>query len=316
MLNDLYFKLCEEFPPNENALYGLPVATNCLNWLAIDSSAFPALFLPVCKDDLRPDIVLRSVEVLFSRDCTITTIGEETHEGCFSLVRLKENDPDIVRLFLRILEERFPMSDFHISNAAIAINIQKVAELFDREDGDTRDLIGLWGELYIISRTEIVDAAVRCWSRQKTAKHDFVSESFVLDIKTTLKVPPKHRFSLEQLRPKGTIEAYVASLCVIEVQTGKTVGSLVDAIAARMVDQKLRSVFLTQCLEKGGRELYSNDLMLKNYPDNDAIAVFRAQDIPVPRIGSDDPIENIRFDIDLSKVQSISNHYSKAIFAF
>lgn len=313
---DLYKKLCEEYPQNENALFGLPVATNYLNWLAIDTNAFPALLLSVCKDDFRPDIVLRSVEVLFSRDCTIATKGKEVHEGCFSLIRLKENDPDIVRLFLRILEESFPTSTLYISNATIATSIQRVAELFDREDGDTRNLIGLWGELYLISLTEAVDSTVRCWSRQKTAKHDFVSESFVLDVKTTLKVPPKHRFSLEQLRPKGTVEAYIASFCAIEVQTGLTVGSLVDTIAARMVDQKLRSVFLTQCLEKGGRDLYNNDLVLQNYPNNDAITLFRAQDIPVPQIGLDDPIENIRFDIDLSKVQSISSRFSDAILEF
>ena len=163
-------------------------------WLAIDAQAFPALLLPARAEDLRPDITLRAVDALFSRTCVIDTDTPDLHEGCYSLVRLKESDPAIVRLFLRILEESFCKRTPPNTNAEIAARVQQLAALFSRIEDNARDLIGLWGELTVIAHARNTDAAVRCWSTRKTAKYDFVAERFVLDVKTTTKPTPKHRF--------------------------------------------------------------------------------------------------------------------------
>lgn len=316
MLTILYSTLCQTAPQDDSALFGLPLELDYPYWLAIDSQSHPALLLPARTDDLRPDISLRAVEVLFSRACTIDTKENQSHQGCYSLVRLKENDPAIVRLFLRILEERFCTPNPPATNSGIAASIQQVAALFSRVEGNKRDLIGLWGELHVITSVSDIDSAVRCWSSRKTAKYDFISNTFVLDVKTTTKSWPQHRFSFDQLRPSGIFSVFIVSLCVIEVQSGQTVGVLMDSVAARIVDQDLRSAFLTQCLEKGGRNLYDSDLALQTYPENAGLAIYRASDIPVPQIGARDPIENVRFDVDLSTISCVPETEMKTILAF
>lgn len=317
MLTNLYPTLCKTVPQDDSSLFGLPVALeDHAYWLAIDSQAYPALLLPARADDLRPDISLRAVEVLFTRVCVIDTKECQSHQGCYSLVRLKENDPAIVRLFLKILEERFCVPNPPVTNSEIAANIQQVAALFSRVEVNTRDLIGLWGELHVITSALDIDSAVQCWSSRKTAKYDFVAETLVLDVKTTTKSWPQHRFSLDQLRPSSTFDAFILSLCVVEVQSGQTVGVLMDSVAARIVDHDLRSAFLTQCLAKGGRDLYGSDLALQTYPENAGLAIFRASDIPVPQIRACDPIENVRFDVDLSTISPVSDAEIEAILAF
>lgn len=316
MLTDLYPTLCQAIPQDDSALFGLPIATDHPYWLTIDSQAYPALLLPARTDDLRPDISLRAVDVLFSRACVIDTEERQSQQGCYSLVRLKENEPALVRLFLKILEERFCAPNPPATNSEIAASIQQVAALFSRVESNTRDLIGLWGELHVISNAADIDAAVRCWSSRRTAKYDFVSDYFVLDVKTTTKSRPQHRFSLDQLRPSGAFEAFIASLCVIEVQSGQTVGALMDSVATRIHDHDLRSAFLTQCLAKGGRDLYNSNLRLQTYPDNAGPALFRASDIPVPQIRANDPIENVRFDVDLSTISPAADAEMEAILAF
>ena len=316
MLTDLYPTLCQTIPQDDLTLFGLPVATDYPYWLTIDSQAHPALLLPARADDLRPDILLRAVDVLFSRTCVIDTEKHQSQRGCYSLIRLKENDPALVRLFLKILEERFCAPNPPATNSEVAASIQQVAALFSQVENNTRDLIGLWGELHVISNAVDIDAAVRCWSSRRTAKYDFVSEHFVLDVKTTTKSRPQHRFSFDQLRPSGPFEAFVASLCVTEVQSGQTVGALMDSVAARIEDQGLRSAFLTQCLAKGGRDLYDSNLRLQTYPDNAGPALFRASEIPVPQVRACDPIENVRFDVDLSTVSPVVDAEAEEILAF
>lgn len=316
MLTDLYPTLCQTIPEDGAALFGMPVLGDYPYWLAIDSQAFPALLLPARVDDLRPDITLRAVDALFSRTCVIDTDTPDAHEGCYSLIRLKESDPAIVRLFLRVLEESFCTTSPPTTNAEIAARIQQVAALFSRIEDNTRDLIGLWGELTVIAHAQNTDAAVRSWSTRKTAKYDFVAEHFVLDVKTTLKSVPQHRFSLDQLRPSGSFEAYIASLCVIEVQSGQTVAELMETLAARISDNELRSAFLIQCLTKGGRDLYRSDLALQTYPDNASLSIFRAEEIPVPHVRASDPIENIRFDVDLSEIVPLPDQYRTSILRF
>lgn len=316
MLAELYLKLCKKIPADEAALFGLAVGGDAPFWLTIDANAFPAILLPASKDDLRPDIELRAVEALFSRACTISSDDPQTHVGCFSLIRLKDNDPDVVRLFLRIVEERFCIPNLQYDNAAIATNIQQIAALFSHMDDNTRDIIGLWGELFVISRATDTDEAVQCWSTRKTAKYDFVSDTFVLDVKTTLKTAPVHRFSLEQLRPKGEFEAYIASLCLVEVSNGQTVGEFVDSLSERIIDQELRSRFLIQCLAKGGRDLYRSRLALQTYPDANTATFFDARAIPAPQISKSDPIENVRFDIDLSGISPVPADQRDKIIQF
>lgn len=316
MLTDLYPTLCQMIPEDGAPLFGLPVDGDYPYWLAIDTQAFPSLLLPARANDLRPDITLRAVDALFSRTCVIDTATPNPHEGCYSLVCLKESDPAIVRLFLRILEERFCTTRPPTTNAEIAARVQQIAALFSRVEDNTRDLIGLWGELTVIGNAQNIDAAVRCWSTRKTAKYDFVAEHFVLEVKTTTKSVPQHRFSLDQLRPSGAFDVYIASLCVIEVQSGQTVADLVETIAARISDHDLRSSFLIQCLTKGGRDLYRSDLALQTYPDNASLSLFRAEEIPVPHMRASDPIENVRFDVDLSKITPLSDQYGALILTF
>jgi len=317
MLNELYHTLCQTMPEDgAAALFGLSLDGDYPYWLAIDSQAFPALLLPARPDDLRPDITLRAVDALFSRVCVIDTDTPDPHEGCYSLIRLKESDPAIVRLFLRILEESFCTASPTSSNAEIAARVQQVAALFSRIEDNTRDLIGLWGELTVIAHSQNTESAVSCWSTRKTAKYDFVAEHFVLDVKTTTKPGPLHRFSLDQLRPSGAFDAYIASLCVIEVQNGQTVAELMESLAARISNQDLRSAFLIQCLAKGGRDLYRSDLALQTYPDHGSLSLFRAEDIPAPHVRASDPIENIRFDVDLSGISALSEQERASVLAF
>lgn len=107
MLFEAYTGLAGRFPSGFEGLYGTQLTPNSGLWLAVDAQLFPSFLLSAVPTDARSDIELRFVSVQFSRECQIAIDDGKTVDGHFTLVRLEENDPDLVRLFLRLIEEAF-----------------------------------------------------------------------------------------------------------------------------------------------------------------------------------------------------------------
>jgi hypothetical protein len=315
MLYEIYTSLLQNFPNECDFLYGSQLEVDGL-WLSVDEQGFPCLLFDTGLSDRRNDIAFRSIDVEFSRECTIAMGESEALSGCYSIVRLNENDADIVRVFLGLLEDAFLRSNRRYSNREIGEKILELADLFSRIEDAKNDIVGLWGELYLIYRSKSVADAVRCWCRQKNAKYDFVSDGFALEVKTTLNPRRKHRFSIDQLRTHGEFDIYVASLKLVEMHSGITVSSLLEEVRAQISDDELRSDFLKQCFLKGGRDIYRSDLKLRLYPDDSSLSIFQAVDIPVPNIDPSDPIDNVRFDVDLSGIVAIDGEHRARILNF
>lgn len=282
----------------------------------MDGDAYPSLLFSAQRDDTRNDIELLSVSAHFSRDCEIEGVGGVRATGIFSVVRLNENDPDTTRMLLRLLEEVFRQRDARYTNKDIAARIQQLSELFKLIVESIGDVVGLWGELYIMSQSNNLELAVQRWCQSKNAKYDFVTDYFALEAKTTMLSRRKHRFSLEQLRPNGDFQVYVASLLVVEISSGRTAAELMEALYGQLSDPDLRANFINQCIVKGGSHLYRNEIKLGVFPDKSSLKIFDASALPVPDVAGDAPIKNVRFDVDLSNLEPISQNETVTVQSF
>lgn len=256
------------------------------------------------QSDTRNDIELRFVGVQFARECEIGVDGGGHANGTFSIVRLEENDPDLVRVFLRLLEETFCGDALTpLTNREISERILELANLFSQLEHSAKDLLGLWGELLIISRAADPAAAAQRWCLDQNAKYDFVCDGFALEVKTTLKSSRVHRFALAQLRPNGELAIYVASIQAIQAHGGTTVSELMDRILEVITDAELRRSFLTLCLLKGGEDIYKSGLRLQLLSTEGGVAYFAASNIPVPFVDAMSPVSNVKFDVCLDYLQ-------------
>lgn len=317
MLFDTYSALVTSAPLSRSHLYGAPTNAKGGMWLAITEQAFPCLVIPARSGDFRSDIALHSIDVEFSRRCEIMAEdAEEIVEGTYTVIRLNDAEPDMVRLFLRLLDEAFCRGNDEFGNRQIGDKILSIADLFSRLDSSTGDLVGLWGELHLIAESSSVISAVQSWCSHKQAKYDFVCSAFVIEVKTTLRPTRQHRFSLEQLRPASDLQIYVASLQVIEVPSGKTVPESIECIVDQIENEDLRSAFLHRCIAKGGRDLYRSTLSLQCFPGGASLVMLRASDIPVPTLANGSPISQVRFDVDLTNVPSLQGGKIAGILAF
>ncbi|MFB9147275.1 PD-(D/E)XK motif protein [Halomonas alkalicola] len=316
MFFEFYESLVSEFPDGCDQLLGQPLAADNSLWLSVDGDTCPSLLFSVRRDAPRSDIELRSISIRFSRDCVIEDASGVGASGIYTIVRLNENDPDIIRMFLRVFEESFRVRGRYYTNKEISIRILELADLFEKVEGSIGDVVGLWGELYILSRSSNLAAAVHSWCCHKKAKYDYVADGFVLEAKTTVRSKRKHRFSLEQLRPAGGFSVYVASLAVVEVNSGKSASEFMDELCIKISDDELRARFLAQCLVKGGRDIYRNSLKLSAFPDQTSLVMFSSLNIPVPEVGQALPIENVRFDVDLTGIAPISSREMDEVLEF
>lgn len=130
MLFETYARLLGDFPEGCDQLFGEPLSSDGSLWLSVDGDAYPSLLFRSRRDDLRSDIELRSVSAWFSRDCVIEAPDGLSASGVYSVIRLNDNDPDIVRILLRLLEETFPEDRAPYANKDIAAQILELANLF------------------------------------------------------------------------------------------------------------------------------------------------------------------------------------------
>lgn len=316
MFYEVYAQLVQKFPASCGYLYGRALAPNGNLWLSVDEHARPYLLFQAGPDKQNSDIELRSVAVEFSRQCEIALDEANTSAGCYTIIHLDNGDPDIIRTFLRLLEEAFYETERRYANKEIGEKILELADMFSEISESIGDVIGLWGELYVIESAKNVAAAAQCWCKHKNAKYDFVSDGFALEVKSTLAAKRKHRFSMEQLRPGSDFDVYVASLTLIDSHSGRTVSVLLDSLCQQIPDRELRNAFVTQCIAKGGSDIYRSNLRLGVLPNQKSLSLYRALDIPVPQVILTDPIDNVRFDVDLSSVSPLDTSQHALLLSF
>lgn len=306
MLFEAYQELSRRFPDACQHLFGSKIDSTQGLWLSLDAQGQPYLLFEMAEDDGQPDLKLKAVEVRFACPCDIQLQDGSALCGTYTVVSLANDDPDIIRVFLRLLEEAFLAPGADHSAAAVRDQILAIADLFTQLDDDLQDAVGLWGELHIIRTAQNLNAAVRAWSSSARARYDFATEHFALEVKTTLKSARQHRFSLEQLRSNEEIQVYVASILLTELPGGETVSELIDEIYNMLDDSETSAAFFHQCLRKGGVDIYTSELRLSVRPYVVSIKIFDSLSIPVPNIEGTLLIKNVRFDVLIDSIAPIS----------
>jgi hypothetical protein len=316
MLFEIYQRLLNTFPKDCENLYGEAIENTDAIWLAVGSEGYPHLMFPVSGITDESDLKFRFIDVQFSRECYISDTSSNDQSGSFTLIKLKDDDPDVIRVFLRLLEETFFNASENLDNRFIRKEVLHLIELFSKITFDKSNLIGLWGELFTISNAADIEKAVSCWCSSENAKYDFVTRDFMLEVKTSLKSSRLHSFSLEQLRPSTDANVYIASILIAEVPSGLLLSQLIDQISASISDLDERRAFFRLCILKGGKDIYRLTMKLKPIDTGISIAIYESAQIPVPYIDPADPISHLRFDVNLTDIIQITANDRDRVLLF
>lgn len=199
-----------------------------------------ALLFPVAGGgDLQPDLRLANLSVTNRARCRVVEGGHE-EIGEFGIVECTAVDPRTQEMFVQVIQWLLPRSG-SMSVEALRRLVDSLVRLFSTPEGVTRTTaLGLWGELWLISRSPVPEAVARAWHSTPQSRWDFAAPGIRMEVKTTTGAR-RHHFSLEQLAPPPGSRLLVASIVTAELPGGPSIADLLSTVVETCRDHDTRS---------------------------------------------------------------------------
>ena len=251
-----------------------------------------------------PSISFRYLSVQYHTTCSVN-INEVNLIDQFCIVRCDSSSPDLYELFINCISAAIESIPEDAGTKELELFISKLRDLFrSLSQPATREVSGLWAELFVIQKSTNPSAALELWHADKYDKFDFSSSTIRVEVKSTVSQIRAHEFGLEQLQP--TIEGigYVVSLKLQSITGGLGVIDLAKIIESSITNLPKLKLKLWENIAKALGEDFSKklDISFDQTYASQNIAIFLMDDIPKPERPKDTRVTSIRFVSDLSSL--------------
>lgn len=302
--------LADEVAPGRNDVYrARPIQGHLEHFIAASPAGEPTLLFPVSQETtgIAP-IFLQHLSVRPSVHCTIRS-GAGSQQGHFAIVSCSAVSIELREVFLRVGEVLLASTSEGSSSSALSSVVARLVDLFQCLQAPPKDsVIGLFGELFVISRAKSPKAALDAWHPLIESTFDFSWQCNRLEVKTTSSRVRIHDFSYEQcVAPDGTT-GLLASIQTEEVSSGKTVFELAESILMSIdndvrAEEKLHNQVartLGTSFESAA-ELRFDEVLARN-----SCRFFNLAKIPAVRADLAPGVSGVRFRSDLSQCEALS----------
>ena len=159
-----------------------------------------------------PEISLRHLSAQFHVTCRVV-VEVQALEDQFCLVSCDGATPELFELFIRCVSAAAEGIPANAGTRELEACIVQLRDLFRALAApSSRELPGLWAELYVILRCGHSAGALGLWHSDQFDRYDFSSDALCLEVKATVRGTRVHEFALEQLEPPAEGVGLVASL--------------------------------------------------------------------------------------------------------
>ena len=269
--------------------------------VGVDASGHPGIFFePKSHDGVRRRFVLSSIT--YEPDIQCQFDAEGGSRRC-AVLMCTASEAAARGLFLRLAESWLPTTPPDASGAAIDDAVARLVDLFDALVRPGRgEVLGLWGELFVIVAAEQPRELIRAWRCDPFERHDFLRSEIRLEVKTAIAMR-RHQFSLEQLEPPLGTRLIVASIVTKATAQGLTVDDLRARLIARLDDPQLAfRIDQTIATTLGDRW---NETSHQRYAADLAATTLAFYDCAsVPRVDCRLPpeVSQVRFSVEFDKL--------------
>lgn len=304
------FLTLEGGPASPDAINVLPFTDGSPHRFGVSPCGEPVFFV-CCADHMSAASVhLRLINVDFNVECCLNTDGVITL-GRFCVVRLLTRQADLVRHFVEIFDLSISSLPEKPATEQFAAEVETLVQLFSGLGRCSLSVLqGLWAELFIISRSHNPLQLVRAWHVNANDRFDFNDGTDKIEVKSSSNSGKRiHSFAVEQLNAGQSSNILVASVPVVECDTGITVRDLEDSIVKRLDDLEARIKLKSVILKVVGlpEDCDAYNVGFDSAIAKDGLAFFDSVDIPKIEV-SDIPsqVSNVHFSVDLSGVKPVS----------
>jgi hypothetical protein len=170
--------------------------------------------------------------------------------------------------------------------------------------------LGLWGELWVISKAANPDRLVVAWRGPEGEAVDFFVDGVALDVKVSRRAHVHHVSQRQIDSPVGLHKAYLLSIWVgVEPVRGTSLAELVDATVGKVSDAPalLRQIALL------GYTPLDRDQYATRFIPLDTPRWFRAEDVPRVRT-IDAGISQVRYVVTLDIDRSLADDLASGLW--
>ncbi|WP_217376584.1 PD-(D/E)XK motif protein [Paenarthrobacter ureafaciens] len=269
--------------------------------LAADNSG--AAYVLIREDQKVPTgaVLQRENLQVFSGLDVSLRIDNQVRTGRYTAVKLSAAGQVHLQSFALLAANLVGTLPANPTPSDVALFIDEFGRLFDPTIRPRiRDVLGLWGELYIICSSADCAAMFAGWHAHPNQIFDFALDGINLEVKTCSGSERKHRFSLSQLNTNRESTA-VISLHVFEATNGTSIADLVSEIANR-VGSAQAGVLLNRVYSVLGTYLESTSDYRYSLRGESGISVLPAK--VFPRVTFDPPrgVSAVKFTVEVSEL--------------
>jgi hypothetical protein len=249
--------------------------------IGLDSDTCFVLVLRSC-DSMRN---ISGSHFSFHTHVSINVRGIGSHENV-SVLRVSsrttyEVDVEaIAAVFLGLIEIS---RDKSVSLSRVISCFETLFETGKASQTSRETLIGLIGELLVISRANNQEFMLSCWGSNERDRFDFSSAGERLEVKSTTATERIHHFNSKQVPGPIGCQVVIASVMVCEVEVGQTLMTLVDAIKKQLLSEnaKAKLVEKIMLILNSPIEMHTN-LVFDLEASSLSVTYFLAEAIPRP----------------------------------
>lgn len=251
---------------------------------------------------------IQNLQLNHSIKATIKFNGNKTIKK-FSILKCTSKDERLKEIFLSSLSDVVKNIKEDISEKEIYEKTKNLIELYRKiSQNKNNDLVGFWGELFIIHKLRSTDLLVEAWHPETNDTFDFYLKNQALEIKTTTLNDRKHQFSYEQLNTRNK-KIIIASIMIRKSRTGKNLLKLKNSILKKLKKktnkEKVQEMYDVMTGLKSKKELdeisFSYEYSKDNLSFYDALNIPRIREIPM------NGIKSIKYESNLNSSKEIKN---------
>ncbi len=185
---------------------------------------------------VRMPIELEHIVVRYRCDVEIyTSSTRRVGKAVATVIGLREGSSEFTNAFLDVASVFADSLGAHPTQEQVYEQVGRLLELFRARTRPALGSVqGLWAELFLIACATRMQEAARAWHSDPSDVHDFADQGQRLEVKSTRRAERKHTFTHAQLTPLAKQQIFVASVQVLESQTGVSIAHLLDRVAAEL----------------------------------------------------------------------------------
>jgi hypothetical protein len=303
----MYFNLFKQLSipeTNNDDEFKSTLIQNTKHRVAKNSKGLPSILINTKdSENLVSNYKGTNILLRFNENCKI---HEDKTSSIFTILSCRSDDELTIKMFLDICETTIPQ----LKNEPSAEEIKKITniiiELFREISDKKRSIIGLWGELFLISSSSNTEKTLQAWHENPTDKYDFFDNNEALEVKCTSKTDRIHKFQHDQLLSEIK-DHYIASIMVSEnPYDGLSVLDLYEDIKKNKLPinliNKLKKNFY-RVLGSNPKEDLNEFKFDINYSKKN-LMYYKLKDIST-LVNDDDSVTDISYKVDLSKKKNV-----------